>query len=122
VQAVKVCHACRVKADTYSKSKYASVLSQAGGWAWYQSLLGVLDGVAKKHGSSIANVASRWVLDRPQVAGVIVGARNANHVPDHQRLMELALDDKDRGRIQELLDKGRQAKGDVYGWERGGTW
>ena len=56
----------RVRADTYSKSKYASVISQAGGWDWFQRLLGALQGVARKHGTSIANVASRWVLDQPQ--------------------------------------------------------
>lgn len=59
----------QVRADTYSKSKYGATINEAGGWAWFQSLLSVLDGVAQKHGSSIANVATRWVLDRPQVSG-----------------------------------------------------
>lgn len=58
--------ACRVRADTYSKSKYASVISQAGGWEWFQALLTALHGVAQKHGSDIATVASKWVLDQPQ--------------------------------------------------------
>ena len=57
----------RVRADTYSKSKYASVISQSGGWDWFQSLLRELDGVARKHGADIATVSSRWVLDQPQV-------------------------------------------------------
>lgn len=57
----------RVRADTYSKSKYASVISQSGGWDWFQMLLRELDGVARKHGADIATVASRWVLDQPQV-------------------------------------------------------
>ena len=57
---------CRVRADTYSKSKYSSVISQAGGWEWFQRLLGALHGIAQKHSTSIANVASRWVLDQPQ--------------------------------------------------------
>lgn len=29
---------------------------------------------------TISNVAARWVLDRPGVAAVILGARNADHV------------------------------------------
>ena len=58
---------CRVSTNTYSKGKYVSVISQAGGWAWFQQLLTVLDGIAKKHGVDIATVSSRWVLDQPQV-------------------------------------------------------
>lgn len=56
-----------MRADTYSKSKYASVISQSGGWDWFQALLRELDGVARKHDVDIATVASRWVLDQPQV-------------------------------------------------------
>lgn len=59
---------CRVKVDTYSKSKYASVIRQAGGWDWFQELLGALQGVAQRHGVTIADVAVRWVLDRPQAS------------------------------------------------------
>ena len=111
-----------MKADTYSKSKYASVLGQVGGWAWFQTLLTELDNIAKKHSTSIANVSCRWVLDRPAVAGIIVGARNANHVQDHQALATVQLDADDRARLAEVLANGRQAKGDVYDWERGGLW
>lgn len=31
------CPGRRVKIDTYSKSKYSSVIGQAGGWDWYQA-------------------------------------------------------------------------------------
>ena len=58
---------CRVSTNTYSKGKYVSVISQAGGWAWFQQLLTVLDGIARKHSVDIATVSSRWVLDQPQV-------------------------------------------------------
>jgi aryl-alcohol dehydrogenase-like predicted oxidoreductase len=113
---------CRLKFDTFSKNKYYSVISQNGGWQWFQSLLQVLQEVAMKHNSSIANVSCRWVLDKPAVAGIIVGARNANHVADHVKLASLRLDDEDLGRIDEVLDSGRQATGDCYDWERGGVW
>ena len=66
---------CRVSTNTYSKGKYVSVISQsgvyllmlAGGWAWFQQLLTVLDGIARKYSVDIATVSSRWVLDQPQV-------------------------------------------------------
>lgn len=64
--AVYMC-TCRVRANTYSKSKYASVIREVGGWDYLQKLLSTLDGIAKKHSVDIATVASRWVLDQPQV-------------------------------------------------------
>jgi aryl-alcohol dehydrogenase-like predicted oxidoreductase len=77
---------------------------------------------AKRHNTTIANISGRWVLDKPSVSGIIVGARNAKHVEDHQRMMELVLDDNDLMRIEAVLASGRQARGDVYSWERGGLW
>ena len=56
----------RVRVDTYSLSKYSSVVQEVGGWDWLQRLLAVLDAVAQRRDTSIADVAQRWVLDRPQ--------------------------------------------------------
>jgi aryl-alcohol dehydrogenase-like predicted oxidoreductase len=81
----------------------------------------VLDGIATKHNTSISNVAARWVLQRPAVPAVILGARNALHVPDHQQLFTFSLDDSDLSAVQEVLDAGQQPKGDCYTWERGGV-
>ncbi|GLI68097.1 hypothetical protein VaNZ11_012423, partial [Volvox africanus] len=87
--------ATKVNVDTYSKGKYAGVINAVGGWEWFQSLLKVLAGVARKHGTSISNVATRWVLDRPGVAAVILGARNVDHVPEHVQLFSFRLDEQD---------------------------
>ncbi len=65
---------CRVSLNTASKGKYAQVLGQIGGYAWLQRLLAVLHSIAESHGVSIADVATRWVLDKPAVGAVIVGA------------------------------------------------
>jgi hypothetical protein len=40
-----------------------------------------LSAIAARHGVSLSNVAARWVLQRPGVAAVILGARNADHIP-----------------------------------------
>lgn len=66
--------------------------------------------------------ACRWVLDKPAVAGIIVGARNARHLPDHMALGALRLDADDYGRIDEVLEDARSPEGDIYTWERGGQW
>ena len=59
----------------WSKMKYKRFVDAIGGWDVLQTILLALDAIAPKHGVSIANVATRWVLDQPAVAAVIVGAR-----------------------------------------------
>ena len=113
---------CRLTADTYSKSKYGSVIGQIGGWDWFQQLLQTLNKIAIKHNSTIANIAGIWVLDRPMVGGIIVGARNANHVQDHQAMFRVTLDSDDFASIDEVLALQVMPKGDIYTWERGGRW
>ena len=59
--------------DTVSLQKYKHMMDAWGGWALFQELLAVLRDVAGRHGVSIATVSVRWVLDRPAVAGAILG-------------------------------------------------
>jgi aryl-alcohol dehydrogenase-like predicted oxidoreductase len=65
----------RPELDTASLQKYKNMIDAWGGWALFQDLLAVLREIADKHQASIANVGVRYILDRPAVAGVIVGAR-----------------------------------------------
>ena len=86
---------------TWSEMKYHRFVEAAGGWDRLQALLAAIRSVAEKHGVSMANVAARAVLDRPAVAGVIIGARlgRSEHIADNRRLASLRLDAEDRGRL-----------------------
>jgi enamine deaminase RidA (YjgF/YER057c/UK114 family) len=57
--------------------------------------------VARKHGVSVSNVATRWVLEQRRVAGVIIGARLGEnfHADDNLRLFSFGLDDDDRATL-----------------------
>lgn len=87
----------------WSRSKYKRFIDTAGGWDRFQTLLAAAGEVARKHGASISNVATRWVLDHPAVAAVIVGARltESEHRADNARAFALRLDDEDRARLAE---------------------
>ena len=87
--------------ETWSEMKYRRFVEAAGGWDRLQTLLGAVRSVAEKHGVSMANVAARAVLDRPAVAGVIIGARlgRSEHIADNLRLSSLKLDAKDREKL-----------------------
>ena len=79
------------------------------GWELFQQLLTALRTVADKHGVSIANVAVRYVLDRPAVGGAIVGARLgiAEHIADTARVFTFQLDDADLEQIETVLANSR---------------
>ena len=54
----------------WSKTKYKRFIDTIGGWSALQAILAALHEVARRHGVSVANVATRWVLEQPAVAAV----------------------------------------------------
>ena len=99
----------RSELNTVSLQKYKNMLDAWGDWPLFQELLAVLQQVADKHGVSIANVGVRYVLDRPAVAGVIVGARLgvAQHLTDNARVFGVKLDSDDLSMIEAVLARSR---------------
>ena len=100
---------------TWSQWKYRRFLREAGGWAALQRLLRTLSHIARRHNVSIANVASRYILERPAVAGVIIGARLgiSEHIADNLRLFTFALSAADRAEIAETLSTLTPIPGDT---------
>jgi len=98
----------------WSKMKYRRFIEAAGGWEAFQTVLGAAADVARRHGVTISNVATRWVLDQPHVAGVIIGARlgEANHSAQNARLFDFALDDADRALLENAFEATSALPGD----------
>lgn len=90
---------------TWSQMKYKRFADAAGGWKKFQHLLHTLDLVSKKNNTSIANVASRFILDQPAVGGVIIGARlgMSEHIEENKKLLTLQLDDASINLIRESI-------------------
>lgn len=97
----------RSQLDTSSLQKYKNMIDAWGGWNLFQELLVVLDGISKKHHVSIANVATKYILDKPVVAGVIIGARLgiAEHRSENVRVFELQLDKEDSDAIKSITSR-----------------
>ncbi|MEW6320127.1 MAG: aldo/keto reductase [Acidobacteriota bacterium] len=93
------------RTGTWSQMKYGRFLRVAGGWNALQQVLAAAAAVAARHGVSIANVASRFILEQPGVAGVIVGARlgERDHIADTLRLFSFTLTDADRAELGRAL-------------------
>lgn len=92
---------------TSSLQKYKNMIDTWGGWQLFQELLEMLNGIAQKHNCSIANVATRFILDKPQVAGVIIGARLgiAQHREDNSKVFDVKLDESDISLIGKITAK-----------------
>lgn len=99
---------------TWSQMKYGRFIRAAGGWDAYQHVLRVAAGVARRHQTSVANVASRFILQQPGVAAVIIGARlgEREHIADTQRLFSFALTHDDCAELQAAVDTLHQIPGD----------
>lgn len=104
--------------ENRSLTKYKLIIDEFGGWELFQELLTTLSSVAKKHNMSIANVASRYILDKPQVAGVIIGARNTSHLEDALNIFNFELNKDDRDLIKRVIGQSKGPKGDAYDLER----
>ena len=103
--------------NTASLRKYKNMVDAWGGWSLFQELLSLLKQIADKYTVSIANVAVRYILEQPTVAGAIVGARLgvAEHLADNALVFNFTLDRDDRAQIEAVIRRSQdlyQAIGD----------
>jgi aryl-alcohol dehydrogenase-like predicted oxidoreductase/enamine deaminase RidA (YjgF/YER057c/UK114 family) len=99
---------------TWSQMKYKRYIDTAGGWAPFQNLLRTLKNVAQRQGLSIANVASRFILEQAAVGAVIIGARlgQSEHIDNNRQLLDIALDADSRAAIDSALGEMTPIPGD----------
>ncbi|KAI1472224.1 aldo/keto reductase [Daldinia caldariorum] len=92
-------------------TRYFDMILSWGTWKEFQALLESLSTTAHKHGVSLTNVATRWVLQQPAVGAVIVGTRLgiSDHVAENLKVFEFELDDSDMYNINRIaLGSSRQ--------------
>jgi enamine deaminase RidA (YjgF/YER057c/UK114 family) len=98
----------------WSTMKYLRFVEAIGGWDVLQAILAAAAKVARKHGVSIGNVATRWVLEQKAVAGVIIGARlgQREHRADNLKIFDFALDTQDHNILDAALAQSKPLAGD----------
>tara|TARA_B100001250_G_scaffold414095_1_gene450650 strand:- start:824 stop:2275 length:1452 start_codon:yes stop_codon:yes gene_type:complete len=99
---------------TWSQMKYYRFIELSGGWEIFQKLLTTLDEISQKHKSSIANIASKFVLSNKNVSSVIIGARigESSHIADHKNIINLFLDKDDINKIEAAVKMLKPITGD----------
>jgi len=100
--------------DTWSQMKYKRFIDQAGGWTRFQELLQLLHRIAAAHGSTIAHVASRFILDTPGINAIIIGARFgvSTHLSENLNIFNLKLSAAQREAIQTFTETLQPIPGD----------
>lgn len=111
----------RGTAQNRSLVKYKLIIDDFGGWDLFQELLQVLATAATRHGTDIATIGMRAMMDRPQVAAVIVGATSTAHLQSHTQIGAVELDAEDLAAIAAVTDYRRGPRDDVYVLERDRT-
>ena len=101
-----------------SLTKYRLIIEEVGGWETCQDLLQVLSCIARKHDVPLELVAARWVLDRPAVRAIILGAGTTSRAAQNRALANLELDAEDLEKIHLQLERQQIPAGDMYDLER----
>jgi len=101
-----------------SQQKYRLIIEDAGGWDGFQTSLVLLDNIAKKHNTNMQSIASRWVLDQPGVAAIVLGIGSRSRAAENQAIAAIQLDAEDRQRLSQHLATQRCPDGDPYDLER----
>jgi aryl-alcohol dehydrogenase-like predicted oxidoreductase len=104
--------------ENRSLVKYRLIIDEFGGYELFQEALERLRYIGENHGVNIAEVASQYILQKPMVGGVIIGARNKNHLTRLEKITSFELDDDDMGLITSIVNKSEGPKGPVYDLER----
>ena len=95
--------------NTLSLRKYMRMIDAWGGWNLFQELLSSLKKIAQKYNVNIANVATRYILAKPAVAGVIIGVRLGivEHRSSNAQVFNFSLDNSDIDDIDTICTKSR---------------
>lgn len=104
--------------ENRSLAKYMLILDEFGNWDDFQDLLITLQEIARKHQTTLSNVATRYVLQKAQVAATIVGSRDHKYLQSTKEIFGFELDQEDLRKIQQHVLRAKGPKGDTYDLER----
>lgn len=108
----------RYDPENRSHIKYGLVIQEVGE-EYYRKVLDQLGKLTEKYKTSVADIASLFVLQTRGVSSVILGPRNAKHIAELDTLWNARLSDSDFNTLLELQDIARKnIVDDIYSYER----
>ena len=107
--------------ENRSLTKYRLIIDEFGGYDQFQELLANLHNIAKKHSVGVAEIATKYILNKRHVGAVIIGARNRSHLEKLQRIFTFDLDQEDIDQLNTYIKSTKGPKGPIYALERDKT-
>ncbi|MEO0338941.1 MAG: aldo/keto reductase [Bacteroidota bacterium] len=104
--------------ENRSLTKYRLIIEEFGSWDFFQECLQLLRKFADQYQVDIAEIAARYILQKEQVGGVIIGARNRKHLEKYKQIFTFSLSTQDLNEIDIFLGKANGPKGPFYALER----
>lgn len=104
--------------ENRSLTKYRLIIEEFGGYELFQKALQVLRKIADRYKVGIAEIATKYILQKKQVAAAIIGARNAHHLKKILQLQGFHLSPEDLQQIQNIIAQAKGPKGPFYELER----
>lgn len=104
-----------------SLRKYKLIIDDFGGWTLFQELLVALKRIGDRLGVGPGEVALRWTLDQPGIAGCIVGATSTRNLARNQKVFDIALTEDDRAALAAVCARRTGPLGDCYELENDRT-
>jgi len=80
----------------------------------------VMREVGEAHCASVARVALAWLLAKPHVMIVIIGAKNTDQLDDNLAAVDLALTPEDMARLDEVSELPAEYPGWMFARQGGG--
>ncbi len=104
--------------ENRSLTKYRLIIDEFGGYELFQEALSILRNIAGKYKVGIAEISAKYILQKPNVGGVIIGARNRKHLNNLKKIGSFQLDSEDLNEIAGIINKSKGPTGPVYELER----
>lgn len=104
--------------ENRSLVKYRLIIDEFGGYDQFRHLLKTLKEIGDQYNATISEVASRYILQKSRVGGVIIGARNRDHLDSMRKLSSLKLVRDEMDQLHQFALDAPGPTGPVYDLER----
>ncbi|MGQ7845849.1 aldo/keto reductase [Granulosicoccus sp. 3-233] len=104
--------------ENRSLIKYRLIIEDFGGWDLFQALLETLADIGRQQGVPLSAVATSYMLQQPQVAATIIGARTAANIGNTLASAAVCLDESQNASIEAVTSQRRGPLGNVYALEK----
>lgn len=104
--------------ENRSLTKYQLIIYENGDDSYFQNLLILLNEIAERYQVGITEVAARYILQKEHVGGIIIGARNRQHLDKLKQIDSFTLNDTEIKSLKDFVKLANGPLGPVYDLER----